>query len=77
MLRAIFLSLLILGDIQGMMKDYKIEPDKLKKTKYQSINILDAKELDFKDIDGVEIKELSALAYKNNILLIFVHFCHN
>ncbi|MBL6973197.1 MAG: esterase-like activity of phytase family protein [Sulfurimonas sp.] len=80
MLRAIFLSLLILGDIQGMMKDYKIEPDKLKKTKYQSINILDAKELDFKDIDGVEIKELSALAYKNNILYaltdkgILIHF---
>ena len=62
------------------MKEYKIEPDNLKKMKYDSIKFLDSKELYFKDIDGIEIKELSALAYKDNILYaltdkgVLIHF---
>ena len=80
MLRYILLSLLILSTMQGMMKEYKIEPENLKKTKYKSINFLDVKELNFKNVDGIEIKELSALAYKDNILYaltdkgVLIHF---
>ena len=80
MLRAVLLFLLLLNNIAGMMKEYKIEPDNLKKMKYDSIKFLDSKELYFKGIDGIEIKELSALAYKDNILYaitdkgILIHF---
>ena len=80
MFRYVVLSLLILSTTQGMMKEYRLQPERVKKIKYQNINILDVKELEFKDIDGVEIKELSALAYKDNTLYaltdkgVLVHF---
>lgn len=79
-LRIFVLLLFILSGVQGKMKDHKIEPSDLKKTKHAGIHFLDAKVLRFKNIGGIQIKELSALAYKDKTLYaltdkgILIHF---
>lgn len=60
----------MIESLLATMQEYTIEPERLIGKKYQSIKILDAKELNFKDFKGIKIKELSALAYKDNTLYI-------
>ncbi len=50
------------------MLDYKITPLGMSSLKYMDINILDSKELKFEAVDGIEVTELSALAYKDSTL---------
>jgi len=50
------------------MLDYKITPLGMSSSKYMHINILDSKELKFEALDGIEVTELSALAYKDSTL---------
>jgi len=60
----IFLSLCLSAN----MTEYKITPKQFASSKYMSINILDSKELKFEAISGIEVTELSALAYRDDIL---------
>ena len=50
------------------MFEYRITPKDLGSSKYMHINILDSKELKFGAVDGIEVTELSALAYKDSTL---------
>ncbi|MCD6190834.1 MAG: esterase-like activity of phytase family protein [Sulfurimonas sp.] len=50
------------------MLDYKITPLGMSSSNYMHINILDSKELKFEALDGIEVTELSALAYKDSTL---------
>ena len=50
------------------MTAFDIRPAAMQKNSYEKITILDSKRLEFDDITGVKISELSGLAYKNGLL---------
>jgi len=54
--------------VNAKIINYDIKPSKSDSNSFMNINILDSKELVFNDFNGIEISELSALAYKDNIL---------
>jgi len=60
--------LLITITLQAKLIDYNIKPKYLKTNKFMNIKILDSMELSFDDFHGVEVNELSALAYKKGKL---------
>jgi len=64
---AIF-SLFVTLSLSATILDYKIVPKNLDSSRYMHINILDSKELRFEALDGIEVTELSALAYKDSTL---------
>lgn len=68
MLRFFFFFVFIHQFLQAQISDYDIKPITLQSSKYMNIKILDSKELSFDDMNGIKVSELSALAYKNNIL---------
>ncbi len=68
MLKFFFLLILINQFLQAQISDYNIKPTTLQSSQYMNIKILDSKEISFDDMDGIPVTELSALAYKNNIL---------
>ncbi|MEN8303238.1 MAG: esterase-like activity of phytase family protein [Campylobacterota bacterium] len=51
-----------------MILEHTITPKDLDSSKYMHINILDSKELKFEALDGIDVTELSALAYKDSTL---------
>ncbi len=68
MLKFFFLLILINQFLQAQISEYDIKPTTLQSSQYMNIKILDSKELNFDDMNGIRVTELSALAYKNNIL---------
>lgn len=63
------LLLLILSiSLNAQLYTHTIKPQSLKSDKYMNIKILDTLALKFSELNGVEFNEVSALAYKNNIL---------
>ena len=52
----------------GGMTAFDIRPASMQQNSYEKITILDSKRLEFSDIPGVKISELSGLAYKNGYL---------
>ena len=64
----IFLSIFMITLLQAKLIDYDIKPDWLKKNNYMGLTILDSKELEFDTYKNIKFREISALAFKNNIL---------
>jgi hypothetical protein len=54
--------------LQAKITDYDIKPSNLKSSTFMNIKILDSKELQLNEYKDIKVSELSALAYKNNIL---------
>ena len=61
-------SLLLALSLSATMLEYKITPKGFASSRYMQINILDSKELKFEALDGIDVTELSALAYKDATL---------
>ncbi len=69
MLKQIILFTLFCSlSLSANIVEYEIRPKGLDSSRYMGINILDAKELKFKALNGIEVTELSALAYKDSTL---------
>lgn len=64
----IIFSLFLSLNLFAIIIDYEIRPQNLYSSQYMGIRILDSKELKFKALNGIEVTELSALAYKNSKL---------
>lgn len=66
--KIVYILLLCLSPLFSKMTYYKLLPDRQQSQTCMNIKILDMKELDFEDKNGVEFSEVSGLAYKNNKL---------
>ena len=66
--KIIFLLLFSWQLLFAGMTAFDIRPAAMQKNSYEKITILDSKRLEFDDITGVKISELSGLAYKNGLL---------
>ena len=64
----IILLILMALTLNAQLADYRITPKNLKSKKIMNVKILDSVELIFKDLDGIALNEVSALAYKKNKL---------
>ena len=67
MIKILFL-LLNATILLSQMKNHTMNVSNVELNKLSGVKILDAKELEFKSLNGVDVKELSALAYKDNVL---------
>ena len=66
--KIIFLLLFSWQLLFAGMTAFEIKPNSMKESSYEKIKILDSKRLEFDDISGVKISELSGLVYKNGYL---------
>ena len=66
--KIIFLLLFSWQFLFAGMTAFEIKPSSMKESSYEKIKILDSKRLEFDDISGVKISELSGLVYKNAYL---------
>ncbi len=66
--KIIFLLLFSWQLLFAGMTAFEIKPSSMRENSYEKIKILDSKRLEFDDIFGVKISELSGLAYKNAYL---------
>ena len=64
----IIIFFLITLSLSATISEFKVVPKDLDTSRYMHINILDSKELGFDAFNGIDVTELSALAYKDSTL---------
>jgi hypothetical protein len=64
----LLIALVFSLSLNAKMIDYNIKPDNLHSDRYMDITILDSKELKFNNYKNIKFREISDLAYRNNIL---------
>ena len=68
-MRIIYIFIVIYSlSLNAKILEYDIKPKDYNSNSFMGINILDSKELQFEPINGIEVTELSALAYRDRTL---------
>ena len=70
MIKSLLLLLFVVALSFAKIIDFEMYSNSLLSDRLVNIKILDAKELEFKSINSIEVKELSALAYKDKKLYV-------